>query len=156
MLFRLVVKKFANFTGKHLCRSLLIKLQAPRTPCFTEHLQWLFLTVLGFQPATLLKKKLQQRCFCEFCKNFKNILSFDRTPPDDCFLYLSVNFEKFFRTLLSQSTSGKLLISCTSCKISTTSYSKKLFHRCFSSMLYKNEKYPFEDVYLLKIPENYL
>ena len=47
--------------------------------------------------------------FCEFCKIFKNIFSFDRTPPDDCFLCLSVNFEKFFRTLLSQSTSGKLL-----------------------------------------------
>ena len=47
--------------------------------------------------------------FCEFCKIFKNIFSFDRTTPDDCFLCLSVNFEKFFRTPLSQSTSRKLL-----------------------------------------------
>ena len=33
--------------------------------------------------------------FCEFYKRFKNIFYFDRTPPDDCFLCLSVNFEKF-------------------------------------------------------------
>ena len=25
-----------------------------KTPCFSEHLQWLLLTVSGFQPATLL------------------------------------------------------------------------------------------------------
>ena len=47
-------------------------------------------------------------------------------------------------------------MSCTSCRISTTRHSKKLFHRCLSSILYKNEKYPFEGVYLLKILENYL
>ena len=40
---------------------------------------------------------------------FKNIFCFDRTPLDHCFLYLSVNFDKFFRTLLLQSTSEKLL-----------------------------------------------
>ena len=34
-----------------------------RTPCFTEHLQWLLLKVSGFQPATVLIKRLQQRCF---------------------------------------------------------------------------------------------
>ena len=46
--------------------------------------------------------------FCEFSKVFKDILTFDRTPPDDCFLCLSENFE-FFRTVLLYSTSGKLL-----------------------------------------------
>ena len=46
--------------------------------------------------------------FSEFCKILKDIFTFDRTPPDDCFLCLSVNFE-FFRTLLLYSTSGKLL-----------------------------------------------
>ena len=40
---------------------------------FTEHLQWLILTVPGFQPATLLKKRLWQRSF-------------------------TVNFAKFLRT----------------------------------------------------------
>ena len=47
--------------------------------------------------------------FCEFYEIFKNIFYFDRKPPDDCFLCLSVNFEKFSRTLILQSTSEKLL-----------------------------------------------
>ena len=68
-----------------MSRSSLIKLQAPisnfikkglqdwlfpvkftkflRTPCFTEHLQWLLLKVSGFQPASVLKKRLRNRCF---------------------------------------------------------------------------------------------
>ena len=46
--------------------------------------------------------------FCEFAKFVRTY--FDRTPPDDCFLSLPVNFEKFFRTLLLQSTSEKLLL----------------------------------------------
>ena len=49
---------------------------------FTEHLQWLHLTVSGFQPAALLKKGLQQS---RFSVNFAKCLrkSFYRTPPDD-------------------------------------------------------------------------
>ena len=47
--------------------------------------------------------------FCEFCKIFKNSFFFDRTPPNDCFLCLSVNFETFFRTVFFQSILGKLL-----------------------------------------------
>ena len=86
--------------------------------------------------------------FCEFCKIFKNIFSFDRTPPDDCFLCLSVNFEKFFRTLLSQSTSGKLLFHVQVAEFQPPNTVKKLLHRCFSSILYKIEKQPFEGVYL--------
>ena len=69
-----------------------------RTPCFKEHLQWLLLKVSGFQPATLLKNILAKLLFCEFYRIFKNIFSLDRTPLDDWFLCLSVNFEKFFRT----------------------------------------------------------
>ena len=30
---------------------------------FTEHLQWLLLTISGVKPATLLKRRLQQRHF---------------------------------------------------------------------------------------------
>ena len=33
---------------------------------------------------------------------------------------------------------------------------KTLFYRCFSTILYKNEKKPFEGVHLLKIPETIL
>ena len=63
-----------------------------------------------FPACNFSKKETQEKIFfSEFSKTFKNIFSFDRTPPDDCFLGLSVNFETFFRTLLLQSTSGKLL-----------------------------------------------
>ena len=70
-----------------------------RIPCFTEHLQWLLLAVPCFQPATLSKKRLSQRYFS---LNFAKFLqtSFDRAPPDDFFLCLSLNFGKFFRTPL--------------------------------------------------------
>ena len=63
--------------------------------------------------------------------------SFDRALPDD-FLSLSVIFEKFFKISLLKSTSEKLLISCTRCSISTSRYSEELFHRCYSSTVYKN------------------
>ena len=63
-----------------------------RAHCLIEHLQWLLPEVSGFQATALLKMKLRKRCFS---------VNFDRTPPDDCFLCLSVNFEKFFRTLPS-------------------------------------------------------
>ena len=71
MFFKIIfVKKFANFTGKHLCRSLLYFIKKRlqhrffpvtfakflRTHCFTEHLQWLLLKVSGFQSATLSKR----------------------------------------------------------------------------------------------------
>ena len=58
-----VLRNFANFTGKHLCQSLF------------------FNKVAGPGPATLLKKRLQHRCF-------------------------PVNFAKFLRHLFLQSTSS--------------------------------------------------
>ena len=101
MLFKII----ANFTGKHLCCSLLwydyssqkcnfIKKRLQRrlfpvkfakflrAPCFPEHLQWLPLKVLGFQHAILLKKRLWKRFFSV---NFAKLLrmSFDRTPSGD-------------------------------------------------------------------------
>ena len=92
-----------NFFQEHLfckgsmngCSETLARL-FKNTPSITEHLQCLILTFLGFQPATLLKKRLRHR---RFSVNFAKILrtSSDRTPPDDCFLCSSVNFEKLFR-----------------------------------------------------------
>ena len=69
-----------------------------RTPYFFEHLQWLFLTVSGFQLANLSQNRLPQRCFSvNFAKYLRT--SFDRTHPDDSFLRLSVNFlEHLFYT----------------------------------------------------------
>ena len=90
-----------NFIEKRLqYRFSLVKFaKFLRTTCFTEHLQWLLLTVSGFQSATLLKKRLRKRCLSV---NFRKFLrtSFDRAPSDDCSLCLSVNFKKFFRTPL--------------------------------------------------------
>ena len=51
-----VLRKFAKFTGKHLCQSLF------------------FNKVAGLRPATLLKKRLWRRCFPV------NFVKFLRTP----------------------------------------------------------------------------
>ena len=62
------LRNLAKFTGKLLCQSLF------------------FNKVAGLRSATLLKKRLWQRCFL-------------------------VNFAKFLRTPFSQNTSGRLLLS---------------------------------------------
>ena len=50
-----VLKNFLVITGKHLCRSLL------------------FNKVAELRPATLLKKRLQHKCFCVNTEVFKII-----------------------------------------------------------------------------------
>ena len=60
-----VLRNFAKFTGKPLCQSLFLN------------------KVAGVRPATLLKKRLRQRCF-------------------------PVNFAKLIRTSFLQNTSGQL------------------------------------------------
>ena len=64
---KVFLKNFIKFTGKHLCWSLF------------------FNKVSGLRPSTLLKKRLQQRCF-------------------------PVNFLKFLRTPFLQKTSQRLLL----------------------------------------------
>ena len=59
-----VLRMYQRLVLKHQCAFL-------RTPFFTEPLQWLLLTVLGFQPAALLKKGLQQT---RFSVNFAKFL----------------------------------------------------------------------------------
>ena len=50
-----ILRNFANFTGKHLCKSLF------------------FNKVSGLRPATLLKKEtLAHVSSCEFCEIFRN------------------------------------------------------------------------------------
>ena len=78
-----------------------------RAPSFAEHLQWLFLKVPGFQPATLLKKRLWKRCFYV---NFAKLLRTSFLLTEHLQMSAScVKFETFFRTLLLQSTLGKPL-----------------------------------------------
>ena len=123
-----------------------------RAPFFAEHLhQWLLLKVSGFQPPTLLKKRLRNRCFAvnlaKFLRTSFLLTEHLRMTASCVYLWILRLFsEHFFYTAI-------LGISC---RILTTRYSKKLFHRCFSSILYQIEKYPFEGTHLLKIPENYL
>ena len=110
MFFKIVVLKnsqmsvsfFNKVAGPQACNFIKMRLEHRcfpvkfakllRTPFFTEHLQWLLLTVSGFQFATLLKKRLPQKCF-SFSANFLRT-PFDRTCPDDCFLSFTCEFFK--------------------------------------------------------------
>ena len=105
-----------------------------RKPLFTEHLQWLLLTVSGFQPAILLKKRLQQR---RFSVNFVKILrqSINRTPPAGLLLlvYICESWEVF------QITSFIELILKTAYfmyKLQNFKHQiqQNVFHQCFSSI----------------------
>ena len=51
-----------------------------------------------------------------------------------------MNFEKFFRTSLLESTSEKLLISCTSSSIPTSRTVKNYFTGAYSSIVYMNTR----------------
>ena len=86
---------------KHQCAFL-------RTPFFTEHLQWLLLTVSVFQPAASLKKGLQQRHFSVNLAKFLRT-SFCRTPPDHCFLCLPVILRSFSDHLFYRAPLGNCL-----------------------------------------------
>ena len=138
MFFKIILlKKFVNFTGKHLCWSLLWRsselqvywketltrffllwilwivqklfcvedlwtagsetlVRLFKNTFFTEHLQWLFLTISGVQPAGLLKKALQQRRFLWVCKIFKNI--FLQNTSGWLLFVVNCDIEKFFRS----------------------------------------------------------
>ena len=61
-----VLEIFEKFTGKHLHQSIFLN------------------KVVGFRPATLLKKRLWRMFSCEFCQIFKNTF-FYRTSLDNCF-----------------------------------------------------------------------
>ena len=60
-----------------------------------------------FAPCKFTKKETSAKIF--FSEFLRTSFDHDRTPPDDCFLRLSVKFEKFFRTPLLKSASGKIL-----------------------------------------------
>ena len=124
----IVLKSFSNYTGKHLCQSLFNKVagtqncnfikkrlqhrcfsvkfaQLLRKPFLTEHLYWLRLGDLGFQPETSVKERLMQRCFpVKFAKFLKT--SFDRTPADVVFI---CEFWEIFQTTFSRTFRGSWL-----------------------------------------------
>ena len=103
-----------------------------RTPYFTEHLQWLLLKVSGFQPATLLKKRLRQECFsvnfAKFLRTSFLLTKHHRMTASCIYLWILSFSEHFFHTAPPETA-----ISCPGRRISTTRYSKKLFHRSFQA-----------------------
>ena len=150
MFFRsIVIKTFVNFTEKTCVGVFFDKVVGPQNSNFIQKwLQQRFFLVkfskslratcfpaaasasLRFPAWNFVKKENLAKMFsCEF-KNFLRT-SFDGTPPDDCYLCLSENFEKLFR---------KPLLHSKFFQISATRYSKKLFHKCFSRILCQNDK----------------
>ena len=110
---RLVLKQQCSFIRKSFLK---------------EHLQWLLLTVSGFQPATLVLKETLARMFiCEFCKIIRNIFPqntsgwlqlwilrnfpdhfFCRSPLGNCLFHAQVKntfFTEQLRRLLLQTAS---------------------------------------------------
>ena len=71
-----------------------------RKLCFTEHLQWLLLTVSGFQSVTLLKKSLRQRyflvSFAKFLRTSFLLTEHLRITPSCVYLWILRNFSEHF------------------------------------------------------------
>ena len=65
----------SNFIKRRLQHRLFpLKLtKLLRAPCFTENPQWLLLRASSFQPATLLKKRIRNRCFAVNLAKFLRI-----------------------------------------------------------------------------------
>ena len=89
---KIILKNFTRFTGKQMCWSLL------------------FNKVSGQRLKTLLKKRLQHRCFL-------------------------ANFAKFLRTLFLQNTPGQLLLTFLFYRVSVNGYLYKKFSRNLVKML---------------------
>ena len=107
-------RNFAKFTGKHLCQSLYFNKVADPVCNFIKietlaqvfscefcgisknNFSYRLPPVAASAACNFIKKEIPTKMFsCEFGK-----ISNNRALPDDCFLSLSVNFEKFFRTSL--------------------------------------------------------
>ena len=106
---------------------------------FKEHLQWLLLTVLGSSLQLYSLKETQriswQRClFVNFAK-FSRISS-DRTHSDDC---ICAFWEVFQITPFIGHLWEKLLISCTSCRISTTRYNMNISQLLFKHLIQEKD-----------------
>ena len=90
---------------------------------------------LRFPACNFVKKETPAKMFfCEFYKIFKNIF-WQNTSGWLLLVFIWEFWEVFQNTSFIEH-----LISSTSCRISTTLYNKKLFHKFFSSILCKNNK----------------
>ena len=122
-----------------------------KASCFKEYL---VAASEGFRfPACIFRRRrLWKRCFVvNFAKFIRKFFSFDTTPPDDCFLRLSVNFEMFFRTLLLQSTSGKLLFYVRVVEFQLTDTVKNYFTGAFQAIYTRSRCSHSKELIYLKI-----
>ena len=123
-----------------------------RTSCCTDLLQWLLLTVSGFQPVSLLKERLSQ---IRFSVNFEKLLTayFDKTPRDDCScIYLWV-LKSFSQQLVYRAPMGNCLFHVQVAKFQPPDIVYNYFISAFRAF---HTRRPFEDLNLLKIPETYV
>ena len=152
----IVIKKFVNFTEKTCVGVFFNKVAGPQNSNFIQkRLQQIFFPVkfakflrttcfaspaaasasLRFPACNFVKQETPAKMFfCEFYKIFKNIFW------QNTFGWLLLVFIWEFWEVYQNTSFIEHLISSTSYKNSTTRYSKKLFHKCFSSILYKNNK----------------
>ena len=133
---------------KHQCAFL-------RTPFLTEHFQWLLLTVSGFQPATLLKKRLRQRCLSvNFAKTFKNILRQKHLRMTASCAYLWI-LRSFSGHLFYRAPLGNCLFHLQVAQFQPPHTVKKYLLSAFQAFILK-DKVAIRKSYVLKIPKNYL
>ena len=109
-----------------------------RTPILTEHLQCLLLTVLGFQPAALYKKELQQRRFSmRFAKFLRT--SFYGKPPDYYFLCLPVISRSFSGHLFLKAPLGNSLFHVQAAEFQPPDKIKSISQVLFKHLIRKQD-----------------
>ena len=93
-----------------------------------------------FPVCNFIKKQTPTKMFiCEYCKIFKNI-SWQNTSERLLLVFIYEFWEVFQITFFIEHLWKTAYFMYSSCRISTTRYSKKVFHKNFSSILYKNKK----------------
>ena len=170
MFFKVIVlKKFANFTGKHLCQSCMpseLQLYLKRTPTqvFSSEICEVFNNNLlsrtspvdtsdsfRFPACNFIKTETPAMMFsCEFCKLFKNIL-WQKVFGWLLLVFISEFWGSFSEHLSYRPHPGNCYVLCTMYYVQVAEFQPPdtVFHRCFSSILYKNKsRYPKALTYL--------
>ena len=142
MFFKIIALKSLQISQKITCVGVFFNKDAGPQNCYfikKRLQQWLLLKVSGFQPATLWQRNSAKDFFSvNFAKLSRtSFLLTEHLRMTACvYLWILRSFSEHFFAENFRDTA----ISCTSCGISTTRYSKKLFHRCCSSILRKIER----------------
>ena len=102
-----------------------------------------------FPACNFMIKRFLQRCFLV---NFAKFLRtcFDRRPPDDCFLGLSVKFKKAFRTSLLWSTSENCFFHVQVAEFQPANAVKNYFTGAFQAFYTRGRSRPLKAFIYLK------